>query len=1054
MQRSSDSRLESIFSSDDIQKLQQAFVTENSDYENILTVTKEEFCELIARVLNKGSRDECFDLFDRIDAAKEGWVDWEKFASHMLLEFYEKDDRVKSSQVPQWKNLKVLTSPHKDIVQKIQYNNSKYISLSKESNVAVWDQQLQLIWTSKTSTDSCKSRDLWATSFAILHSINKIAISYTSKEIIIYDMSKAEFAPQYKIFELQHTALSLTFWANPENTNEAILAWSDTGGCVHALIFQSANIALFERPAAPAGEKKQETLLSIHLRNIVDGKYRNARYVHHSQHVDWARQVMYSPTLECFISCSTSSNASLVIGWLEKLNVSQNNMRTSMYRISQGVNAFDYHEQLNLIVTAGVNNNVCLWNPYVVSKPNGLLRGHMASVIQVQFNRPRGQLISFSKDKVLRIWDIQLQVCIQRLAGIFPKGPEATSILYFDEHYNRLFISFNYQLTYLEMKAEVKDHVRSHDSPVVATLYSRAYNQIVSICQMGTMIMWMADTGQKVKQFTNTHSNAEVTCMVVDETETRLLTGSTDGLIKMWDFNGHCYHAMHCSPEDHPCDVGCILSLKTSVLAAGWAKYITIFRLSTFHDYNVQISDWRGGQVHSEDILCLAASSGIIASGSYCGEIVIWNQNSEQSSRQLNQRAKKFNNKKSKNQDVISRETTMQSAGLQRAKSGLNRLRPQSRELSILSLPDMEEESTGGEGSSSVTRLLFLDTHRQTVNHSGGANLVSCGGNGWVRFWNTTECTLLGEFIAHEQAGSIIMAIDENNQWLATGDVDGLVKTWDISQYCTAAVTQTVTALPPLKAQFQAHLDMITAMDIFERNRCHVLLTSSCDGSVSIWDMAGRSFGTFGQEGHWKIEPYVVVDEIAGAEEQSERVVMEQVVLDNWQPDEQAVSDPKSFRVNTWQESILGKNYQEIRTLKRERKQPSHSIEQPIAGPFAALLISDLSQIDSPQKPDSLRSLDKMMDEKQTTEVSEASQPSFADTLNAVFDEKNFFPKYILDHEAKMKAHHAKILQNEQKKAGDTLKSLLPINVETDKLSSKAHVSKGSTGRHSNIKIY
>ena len=50
----------------------------------------------------------------------------------------------------------------------------------------------------------------------------------------------------------------------------------------------------------------------------------------------------------------------------------------------------------------------------------------MAAVIQVQFNKPRGQLVSFSKDKVLRIWDVQLQVCIQRLAGMFPKGPEGT----------------------------------------------------------------------------------------------------------------------------------------------------------------------------------------------------------------------------------------------------------------------------------------------------------------------------------------------------------------------------------------------------------------------------------------------------------------------------------------------------------------------------------------------------------------------------------------------------------------------------------------------------
>ena len=40
------------------------------------------------------------------------------------------------------------------------------------------------------------------------------------------------------------------------NPNEAILCWGDTGGCVNALYFSTANIALFERPPAPAGEKQ------------------------------------------------------------------------------------------------------------------------------------------------------------------------------------------------------------------------------------------------------------------------------------------------------------------------------------------------------------------------------------------------------------------------------------------------------------------------------------------------------------------------------------------------------------------------------------------------------------------------------------------------------------------------------------------------------------------------------------------------------------------------------------------------------------------------------
>ncbi len=48
----------------------------------------------------------------------------------------------------------------------------------------------------------------------------------------------------------------------------------------------------------------------------------------------------------------------------------------------------------------------------------------MRSVLYVQFIPSRGQLLSFSKDKILRVWDVQLQICLQRLSNIFPRGPE------------------------------------------------------------------------------------------------------------------------------------------------------------------------------------------------------------------------------------------------------------------------------------------------------------------------------------------------------------------------------------------------------------------------------------------------------------------------------------------------------------------------------------------------------------------------------------------------------------------------------------------------------
>ena len=47
----------------------------------------------------------------------------------------------------------------------------------------------------------------------------------------------------------------------------------------------------------------------------------------------------------------------------------------------------------------------------------------------VKFMSSRSQLISFSADKILRIWNVPLQICIQRVANVFPKGPEGKLLL-------------------------------------------------------------------------------------------------------------------------------------------------------------------------------------------------------------------------------------------------------------------------------------------------------------------------------------------------------------------------------------------------------------------------------------------------------------------------------------------------------------------------------------------------------------------------------------------------------------------------------------------------
>lgn len=59
------------------------------------------------------------------------------------------------------------------------------------------------------------------------------------------------------------------------------------------------------------------------------------------------------------------------------------------------------------------------------------------------------------------------------------------STLFFDEERdrsgmerNKMLITFNYQITLMEMKTENRDKIMSHDKPVTAAIYNSVFNQV------------------------------------------------------------------------------------------------------------------------------------------------------------------------------------------------------------------------------------------------------------------------------------------------------------------------------------------------------------------------------------------------------------------------------------------------------------------------------------------------------------------------------------------------------------------------------------------------
>ncbi|KAM7331310.1 hypothetical protein ACRRTK_010499 [Alexandromys fortis] len=742
------SLLENQLRVEDFVKMQQVF--ESQDPRQTICMPREEFIQKMPETLGWGTKQEFGELFDKVDVARDGFIDWDRLTSFILLSLYERDERAKATVVPQWKDLVFLPGKHKDTIQKVVFlkTSSRYLTISKEGLLGVWGENLKLQEALPITSDASKLKHLWVTSLVSLENVNK----------------------------------------------------------VQGIAFTAATISLFERPANARDD--EEATMTIDWPELLSGCHKCCCVLQHTlHHGDWVRQVTYNASLDTFISSTTSSTNTVVLAWREK---AKRLLKMTPFNIAQGVHAFDYHSQLNLIATAGINNKVCLWNPYVVSKPVGVLWGHSASVIAVQFFAERKQLFSFSRDKVLRLWDIQHQLSIQRIACAFPKGQDYRCLFHFDESHGRLFISFNNQLALLAMKKETSKRVKSHAKGVTCVLYHSLLKQVISSDVGSTVSFWMIETGQKIKQFSGCHGNAEISTMALDANETRLLTGSTDGTVKVWDFNGYCHHSLNAG-QDGVVDISQILVLKKSILVVGWERAVTVFRPQNFNQFSIQSEEWKGGIHHQDDILCAAfLPPQTLATGSYDGEIVLWNSSTENAHHVLHP--------DSQRQLTSKLDTEAQKLNAKRS----------------CSAHCLAEQAT------QAARKVETDTE-------GGANLVSCGASGYVRFWDIFKKELLAEFLAHAGVGSIIMSTDKQNQYLATGDPDGWLKIWNIENYCTNSTGNKITQPPTLLRSFQPHEDRISSLQMCESRGHLVIISSSADCSVCVTGLCDAPALVFGQ---------------------------------------------------------------------------------------------------------------------------------------------------------------------------------------------------------------
>ena len=346
--------------------------------------------------------------------------------------------------------------------------------------------------------------------------------------------------------------------------------------------------------------------------------------------------------------------------------------------------------------------------------------------------------------------------------------------------------------------------------------------------------------------------NARLTSLRFDRSGRRLITGCSDGSVRLWNFSsGELLNVLSYAPSSGlpppRAEVTALLHIEHGAnpcyASAGWSGELWLwpdpsFGVGEMEDGHVMSGGERLLRGHAADILSVAycESTPVLATGAFDGEIRIWS--------------------------VISGSVK---ATLRAPDEGVQ---PRARGTEGLASP---QGSNGGVGSGnllsaaadeSIECLAFLDPKAHAL--ADAPTLVSCGADGCLRVWNVRP---FGEGTGHAFAvrgccapseSLTALAVAENNEHIVTGDSAGRLIVWVVSALVAAIGRRGIRSahagdetLVVKHASWRAHSHVVVGVELIHQRGA--LVSASTDGSVVLWTLRGVRIGFFGQVDVWNI---------------------------------------------------------------------------------------------------------------------------------------------------------------------------------------------------------
>ncbi|XP_028286987.1 WD repeat-containing protein on Y chromosome [Parambassis ranga] len=635
--------------------------------------------------------------------------------------------------------------------------------------------------------------------------VHMVAIATDRRDLHFFNVSLTSVYEDVHLFGFRSVLTALCFWHDVQCPEKPpLLLMGDEKGGIHLMWFLNPSKGLFKSPSKKDTHNPQRIFfpdLSEHSDTV---SYRHIPNIHQEP----INRIMFDPNTNVIMTSSESDTTSVVF-----MNVSLRR-EPHIWKIKQ------------LLVTGGCDRTIRLWTRYVTSRPVATLLGHHTTVLDVAVYQPAEQIFSYSRDAELRVWDMSTHHCLKTVHLQFPCLQTGR----IPEHGNFPFLLLSPPLpeeTQPHLVVGCKDYLavlslaktrrggggwltdegreRGTEMQCSAALCCALYNPTLRLVVTGhadsSVSLWDVETGRRRLQISNAHGEDELTCMALDSSHRRLITGARSGTIKVWNLiNGLNLHKLEPVTNSEVTGLTCLHD--NQLLAVGWSQQIVQYDIAGAKDLNVRADmSWKSSGVHKSDILAVTQCTalGIIATASYDGEVVIWRL-----------------------------ETQGPLLHLQRETQ--------------VALP--------------VNSLLFLQHRAGSKKLRNRGVLVSSQG-GCLCFWSITgENHTYGQFYAPEQPGDCVLSLSSDqhkNTILVSGDTAGWLQVWDISSYALDLQHESACERPSLLHSWRAHKNSLVCVEVLEVAGRVFVLTASVDGSAGLWTRNGNHVGCFGQEVMWNI---------------------------------------------------------------------------------------------------------------------------------------------------------------------------------------------------------